>query len=141
MFILALINRSNLTLNQIQLSFKSDSFFMIYQHAERLRFFVASFTEDIGKCRMVVLFPAAVSLFPLFLGKFVGKLNDFDIINKPSAYSHCHLVPLLFIFAFLFQISLCFLFCFCCSVGLHIFFLPATRSFLFQLFFFVFMPS
>ena len=102
---------------------------MIYQYAERLRFFVASFTEDIGKCRMVVSIPFALSLFPLFLGKFLGKLNDFHIINKPSAYSHCHLVPLLFIFAFLFQIFLCFSFRFCCSVGLHIFFLPATRSF------------
>ena len=59
---------------------------------------------------MVVLFPAALSLFPLFLGKVLGKLNDFDIINKPSAYSHWHLVPLLLIFAFLFQISLCFRF-------------------------------
>ena len=113
---------------------------MIYQYAEGLRLFLAGFTY-MGKCRMVVSIPFALSLFPLFLGKFLGKLNDFHIINKPSAYSHCHLVPLLFIFAFLFQISLCFSFRFCCSVGLHIFFLPATRSFLIQSFFFVFMPS
>ena len=64
MFIFALINSSNLTLNQIQLSFKSDSFFNDLSICRRLRFFVASFTY-MGKCRMVVLFPAALSLFPL----------------------------------------------------------------------------
>ena len=101
---------------------------MIYQYAEGLRLFLAGFTY-MGKCRIVVSIPFALSLFPLFLGKFVGKLNDFDIINKPSAYSHFHIVPLLFIcisFSNILVLFISLLF-FCWS---SYFFVPARRSFL-----------